>query len=136
MGSVEEFASYVQGIDSRFRAFQNLRKNNSASNQHSDKPKDTRSASAAPANPTYSNSGYTGPAPMDLSAARRNLTDEERRHRMAKGLCLYCGGAGHMLRECPNRKSPRQPMRVSEVSFVSPAPDTNSDMLIDLESKN
>jgi len=48
--------------------------------------------------------GYTGPAPMDLSAGRRRISAEERAKRFADGRCLYCGGCNHRAAECAARK--------------------------------
>jgi hypothetical protein len=53
--------------------------------------------------PTSSGSGHFGPAPMDLSAARRRLSPEERQKRIDENRCLYCGGFNHMARDCPNK---------------------------------
>ncbi|KAM9729681.1 uncharacterized protein ACNS7B_017152 [Menidia menidia] len=39
------------------------------------------------------------PEPMQLG--RTTLSKEERPRRMQQGLCLYCGGAGHVVRSCP-----------------------------------
>uniref|UniRef100_A0A3B3YPV0 CCHC-type domain-containing protein n=1 Tax=Poecilia mexicana TaxID=48701 RepID=A0A3B3YPV0_9TELE len=39
------------------------------------------------------------PEPMQIGQAR--LTPEERQRRMRAKLCLYCGGAGHFLADCP-----------------------------------
>ena len=51
--------------------------------------------------PTATNSGYYGPAPMDISSIRkRQLSPEERLRRLSEGLCLYCGLPGHMARNC------------------------------------
>jgi hypothetical protein len=44
--------------------------------------------------------GYTGPAPIDLSAGRRRISDEERAKRLADGRCLYCGGFNHRGVNC------------------------------------
>jgi len=61
---------------------------------------------------------------MDLSAGAANvnrnrvgrgaLTDAEKLDRRAKGLCLYCGVAGHMVRDCP--KKPRLALRAATVA--------------------
>ena len=40
--------------------------------------------------------------PMDLSAARRTVSPEERGRRIAEGLCFYCASSGHQGRSCPN----------------------------------
>jgi len=48
--------------------------------------------------------GYTGPAPMDLSAGKRRISAEERAKRFADGRCLYCGGLNHRAAECAARK--------------------------------
>ena len=49
-------------------------------------------------------SGYTGLAPMDLSAGRRGISAEERATRFTHGRCLYCGGLNHRAAECAARK--------------------------------
>ena len=51
--------------------------------------------------------GYTGPAPMDLSAGRRRISDEERAKRFADGRCSYCGGFNHRAVDCAVRKKAR-----------------------------
>jgi len=51
--------------------------------------------------------GYTGPAPMDVSAGRRRISDEERAKRFADGRCLYCGGFNHRAVDCAVRKKAR-----------------------------
>jgi len=51
--------------------------------------------------------GYTGPAPMDLSAGRRRISDEERAKRFADGRCLYCCGFNHSAVDCAVRKKAR-----------------------------
>jgi len=48
--------------------------------------------------------GYTGPAPMDLSAGKRRISAEERAKRFADGRCLYCGGFNHRAVDCAARK--------------------------------
>jgi hypothetical protein len=48
--------------------------------------------------------GYTGPAPMDLSAGRRKISAEERQKRFEEGRCLYCGGFNHRTVDCGKEK--------------------------------
>jgi len=67
-------------------------------------PVPPKTSEAAPAG---SVAGYTGPAPMDLSAGRRRISDEERAKRFADGWCLYCGGFNHRAVDCAVRKKAR-----------------------------
>lgn len=56
----------------------------------------------------------TGPSPMDLdSVSVRKLPNAERQRRMDNKLCLYCGGAGHRVSNCPV-KNPIQANVISE----------------------
>ncbi|KAJ1089099.1 hypothetical protein NDU88_002252 [Pleurodeles waltl] len=41
--------------------------------------------------------------PMQVDTTRGPLSASEREDRRKRGLCLYCGSAGHMLRTCPVR---------------------------------
>ena len=57
--------------------------------------------------------------PMEIDHARfQPLTDVQRQHRRDNGLCLYCGGPGHVIRHCPMRGPRHQPhrARLAEVS--------------------
>ncbi|KAH0614656.1 uncharacterized protein H6S33_000292 [Morchella sextelata] len=55
-----------------------------------------------------------GDVPMDLSGGRRRPTPAERNARLAEGRCFYCGGVGHMVRNCPQARAtgnqPRRPV--------------------------
>lgn len=108
------FVSHVQGLDNRLRANRRTNPFNRQSTQQHNAPKPAPAAAPPPANPTHSNSGYTGPAPMDLSTNKKRVTPEERARRMDLGLCYYCGGAGHMSRQCPNKS----PVKGAEVSLI------------------
>ena len=70
-------------------------------------PQSGSSGATTTAHPTTSNSGNYGLAPMDLSSNRKKLTPEERNRRITEGLCLYCGGAGHIANLCPNKQNGR-----------------------------
>ena len=48
--------------------------------------------------------GYTGPAPIDLSAGKRTISAEERAKRVTDGRCLYYGGYIQRAAECAARK--------------------------------
>lgn len=50
--------------------------------------------------------GPTEPEPMQVGRLR--LTAEEKQRRLSKGLCLYCGGQGHVASLCPVKASARQ----------------------------
>ncbi len=54
------------------------------------------------------------PEPMQTEAMR--LAPGERQRRLSKGLCLYCGGGGHVISSCPTRP-PR--LLVSSIQPVS-----------------
>ena len=57
----------------------------------------------------------TSVVPMELDLVQQKsqlkgpLSPEERRRRMLNNLCLYCGNPGHVLLECPVRRS-RKPL--------------------------
>jgi hypothetical protein len=57
--------------------------------------------------PARTVAGYTGPAPMDLRAGRRRISDEDRAKRFADGRCLYCGGFNHRAVDCAVRNKAR-----------------------------
>ncbi|XDV19991.1 hypothetical protein PO909_025377 [Leuciscus waleckii] len=46
------------------------------------------------------------PEPMQVGRAR--LSPEEREHRHSRGLCLYCGEAGHFISTCPLKGQARR----------------------------
>jgi len=110
----EDYNSYISlltKVDSRMRAAKQKtalkapapKPHNSGSRPAAQTGSSSTSAGRISSHPTSSNSGNYGPAPMDLSANRKKLTPEERNRRITEGLCLYCGGAGHIAGVCPNK---------------------------------
>jgi len=71
-------------------------------------PSSASTLTLAPANPTGTNSGHYGVAPMDLSAMQRTTEENRiRQERLARRECLYCVTVGHLLRECRERAASR-----------------------------
>jgi hypothetical protein len=104
------FVTLCQKRDNQIRQ----RKAEKAAQHQWTSPTGSPSAPRAPAPPKAPEAapagtlaGYTGPAPMDLSAGRRRNTDEERAKRFADGRCLYCGGFNHRAVDCAVRKKAR-----------------------------
>jgi hypothetical protein len=89
-------------------------KPNSSGNKFNPKP-------SSSANPSSNKSG----GPKNTSSYKPNLdgklgkngklTFQERQRRMDNDLCLFCGGSGHKVNECPRKNSP------SETSGSTPA---------------
>jgi hypothetical protein len=61
------------------------------------------------------------PAPSNDSGSYRRLTEKERNHRRENNLCMYCGDANHIVRDCPVAppRSPARPAQVSETTLLS-----------------
>jgi hypothetical protein len=85
--------------------------------------------------PTSSGSGHFGPAPMDLSGARRRLSPEERQKRIDENRCLYCGSFNHMARDCPNKpKTSGHPLHGAVAEMAQP--ETSDSSTSDSQSGN
>jgi hypothetical protein len=107
--SMTEFVRLCQKLDNRIRAFaaeQRPRSSFRPAIRQTPIPARARTPAfpivqvpqpTAPPTPS-------GPTPMDISSNRRKLVPEERSRRIAEGLCLYCGGAGHIAYLCPNSR--------------------------------
>jgi hypothetical protein len=72
-----------------------------SNNSHLSTTKATLSIPHMMGHPTSTDSGNYGPAPIDLSAAKKSQNQCRHDERMAKGLCLYCGLADHFKDQCP-----------------------------------
>lgn len=46
--------------------------------------------------------------PEPMQVGRMGITTEEKQHRLLKGLCLYCGGHGHIAAVCPVKANTHQ----------------------------
>lgn len=103
--SFDEYVDLTTAIDNRLHRREVERKTAKkvAPRQHS--TTDTSMQRHAPAKPSTSTSLPPG-VPMEIDATktvpRQPLTKEERDRRFAQGLCLYCGGAEHTVKNCPN----------------------------------
>jgi len=104
----EELPAFVTVCQKRDNQIRQLRAEKAAQNKGSGigfassrPPPAPRTPEVAPAGTI---AGYTGPAPMDLSAGKRRISAEERAKRFADGRCLYCGGFDHRAAECAARK--------------------------------
>jgi hypothetical protein len=110
----EDWANYVALVKKRDMQYRARKaESHRPSAPHKPSMPSPRTTATAPnphtPHPTSTGSGHLGPAPMDLSAAGRCLSPEERQKRIDEGRCLYCGGFNHMARDCPNK--PRTPGR-------------------------
>ena len=124
-------AALCQQLDSQIRAVEARRKRRPAgssaprANQVAPPTQPRTSAgtfaAAAPAVAAVANTDHFGPAPMDLSANRRKISPEERASRLREGRCLYCGGLGHMARDCPNKS--RNPFRAAATAIQEVVPE-------------
>ena len=54
---------------------------------------------------SYNASPMNTPTSMEIDTTRRRgpLSEEEKLRRRANRLCLYCGGPGHIVVNCPHR---------------------------------
>src|SRR3977135_55844 len=70
--------------------------------------------------------------PMDLSSGRKKLTSEERQKRISEGRCMYCGGLGHVVRNCtvkPLKGNGASLSPATPVPDPSPTPSSSSGSL-------
>jgi len=104
----EELPAFVMVCQKRDNQIRQRRADKAAQNKGSGigfaSPRPPPAPKAPEAAPAGTIAGYTGPAPMDLSAGKRRILAEERAKRFADGRCLYCGGFNHRAAECAARK--------------------------------
>jgi hypothetical protein len=103
----EELPAFVTVCQKRDNQIRQRRAEKAAQNKGSGtgfaSPRPPPAPRAPEAAPAGTVAGYTGPAPMDLSACKRRISAEERVKRFADGRCLYCGGFNHRAAECVAR---------------------------------
>jgi len=104
----EELPAFVTVCQKRDNQIRQRRAEKAAQNNGSGigfaSPRPPSAQKAPEAAPAGTIAGYTGPAPMYLSAGKRRISAEERAKRFADGRCLYCGGLNHRVAECAARK--------------------------------
>ena len=113
--SFDQFVGLCQQLDSEIRALQLHEGRHHTPRQNQPRPQNTSSPAT--------NQSATATGPMDLSASRRKLSEQERAARLREGRCLYCGGLGHMAAQCPNKS--RNPFRAA-AAMVSDCESTTS----------
>ncbi|SAM05196.1 hypothetical protein [Absidia glauca] len=110
----DRFTEYIHKVielDNRIRERKQSRKG-----KHPTRPHQT-----PPHHPVKITPDDGGVRPMEVDKTvvkkgfKKPLTKEERQRRADNGLCMYCGGAGHAIGECPLRKKGYQAAKVSVV---------------------
>ena len=108
-----------QQLDSEIQALQlHEGRHGTTSHQYCGSQNQLRTTTAAPPYPTSQSA--TAPGPMDLSASKKKLSEQEHAARLREGHCLYCGGVGHMAAQCPNKN--RNPLRAAATLASDPEP--------------
>jgi hypothetical protein len=80
--------------------------NTKPSDKPSTKPQEKRPSTNPPPRPSNPGSTSSNSKTTDLSGKLGQdgkLTQEERNRRFANNLCLFCGGMGHMAKDCSKR---------------------------------
>ena len=59
---------------------------------------------------------------MEIDTTRRRgpLSEEEKQRRRANRLCLYCGGPGHIVVNCPHRPKREVNQIVASSNYIKP----------------
>jgi hypothetical protein len=72
-----------------------------ANNQNTSSTSSSSSSSKPPNKPAPSSSSSSSSPPRPGTDASGRITTEERKRRLDNNLCLYCGGKGHGVKDCP-----------------------------------
>ena len=140
---LEDLCSLAQSIDARYweRKEEVARQtktspgnssnnsNNNASNK-SDKKTSSSGNLPQPANLPSSSKGKNASKPDIAEKLGKDgkLTPDERKRRFDNGLCMFCGAAGHLAKECPKSTSRAAKARAvaAETSEAKPTASTEA----------
>ncbi|KAH0606076.1 uncharacterized protein H6S33_003737 [Morchella sextelata] len=90
----------------------------------------------SPVTESHPSSRPGGDVPMDLSGGHRRPSPTERNARLVEGRCFYCGGVGHMVRDCPQAKAtgnqPRRPVMRGAALTVEENDESDNESAKDL----
>jgi len=115
---LDQYIILLKRVDNKIRARAVERKGSSSTWRS---PTPTTTTTPKPAAPPTTTTTATGTqaGPMDLSAARRCLSQAQREDRIRRGQCFYWGGANNMARQCPNRQNH---LRANAAAIRAPPP--------------
>lgn len=110
---LEDLFKYAIKVDNRLTEFSQgrpKRYSDNFANHHYQRPGEALSFSRD-----------TGPTPMDIGAIskdgrRKPLTQAQKEERYQKRLCFYCGGAGHMNYNCPQKTTPAKQIAAANMT--------------------
>ena len=71
---------------------------------------------------SYNVSPVNTPTSMEIDTTRRRgpLSEEEKQRCRANRLCLYCGGPGHIVVNCPHRPKRQVNQIVASSNYIKP----------------
>ena len=111
----DAYVDHLKRMDERIRRLKAL-----SSSSSSAKPQNPRPAPRTPASTALG----THPGPMALSANKgQKLPTDEGERRIRLGLCLYCGGTGHMANSCPKKNAYGAHRAAATSAVAAPAAD-------------
>jgi hypothetical protein len=114
----DQFVGLCQQLDSEIWALQ-LHEVRHSNTSHQHRGSQNQPCTTA-ATPHPMSQSTTASGPMDLSASKKKLSEQECAARLREGHCLYCGGVGHMAVQCPNKN--RNPHRTAATLASDPGP--------------
>jgi len=126
--SFDQFVGLCQQLELEIRALQ-LHKGRHNTSSHQNRGNQNQSCNLTTSETPTTSQSATTRGPMDLSASRKKLSEQQRAAWLREGRCLYCGRLGHMAVQCPNKS--RNPFRAAAAqvsdSESTASPGTSSD---------